>query len=56
MEKLMPNTKWSKWRDTKIKNDGWRRVDLFVPEPLAKQVKELCRKWKYENPIFYKKR
>ena len=47
-------TRWKLWHDNRVK-EGWKRVQAFVPLELASQIKELCRRWKFENPSQYKK-
>lgn len=43
-----------KWIDRK-RQDGWKHVQFLVPSPLADLLKELVRKWKYENPEHWEK-
>lgn len=53
MKKKINN--WQSWQDTK-KKLGWQVVHGLVPAPLAIEIKELMRKWKYENPEHYIKK
>jgi hypothetical protein len=43
----------TEWRH-KRKADGWRTFSLHVPSELYTQLKELARKFKYENADKYK--
>lgn len=42
-----------RWMDAR-KKQGWRRVELFVPSPLALLIREQARNWKHANHTFYK--
>ena len=44
-----------KWMTAKEKQ-GWKRVQVFVPCPLAELIQEQVRNWKHQNHTFYKQR
>ena len=43
----------NRWKQSK-KDLGWRGIYMFGPPELVKLIKEVQRKWKYENPQHYK--
>jgi hypothetical protein len=45
-------TEWKEWQ-IKKKAVGWRAFHAFVPAVLYKQLKQLLREYKRNNPIEY---
>jgi hypothetical protein len=45
---------FKKWREARLK-EGWIGFHRFVPGPLAIELREFVRTWKYNNPQHYTK-
>jgi len=44
-----------KWK-AKKKAQGFKNLQVFIPEPLFLEVKQLMREWIAKNPTFYEKK